>query len=113
MKLENLSLDRGFRVVHSLRQVEAAEMVLMPDKSTGGPHNRHVGADQWLFVVSGAGGAVIEGVDHELKAGSLLVIERGETHQIRAIGEEPLRTLNFYSPPAYDGEGERLPAGEN
>ena len=47
-----------------------------------------------------------------LQAGSLLVIEHGEAHEIRCTGEEPLRTVNFYSPPAYDGDGEELPAGK-
>lgn len=113
MKLKTLSMDRAFEVVHSLHDVQAAEMVLAPGTSTGGPDNRHMGADQWLFVVSGAGLAVIEGVEHELKAGSLLVIERGETHELQVDGDQPLRTVSFYSPPAYDSHGNRLPAGKS
>jgi mannose-6-phosphate isomerase-like protein (cupin superfamily) len=51
-------------------------------------------------------------MEQPLKAGSLLVIEHGETHEIRCTGDDPLRTINFYSPPAYDEEGKPLPAGE-
>jgi len=40
------------------------------------------------------------------------VIEHGESHEIRCTGGQPLRTVNFYSPPAYDDDGEPLPAGE-
>ncbi|MEE7546055.1 cupin domain-containing protein, partial [Xanthomonas sp. Kuri4-1] len=78
----------------------------------GGPDNRHRGADQWLYVVSGEGVATVEGRDHALRAGSLLVIERGERHALRNTGDAPLKTLNLYAPPAYDPDGEPLPAGE-
>ncbi len=66
-----------------------------------------------MYVVSGNGLAIIDGVQQPLQAGSLLVIEHGESHEIRCTGDQPLRTLNFYSPPAYDDEGEPLPAGES
>ena len=46
-----------------------------------------------------------------LKAGSLLVVERGERHEIRNTGRTRLKTVNFYYPPAYDREEEPLPAG--
>src|SRR5690348_1195 len=112
MKYKTLSLHSDFEVAFAARQVQAAEMTLAPGSNTGGPDNRHRGADQWMYVVSGTGLAVIDGVQQPLQAGSLLVIEHGETHEIRCTGGQPLRTVNFYSPPAYDDDGEPLPAGE-
>lgn len=112
MKHKSLSLQADFDVVFAVRKVQAAEMTLAPGASTGGPRNRHAGADQWLFVVSGAGLAIVAGNEQPLRAGSLLVIERGEAHEIRCIGDQPLRTVNFYSPPAYRDDGEPLPAGQ-
>lgn len=112
MRLKTLTLTSDFEVAVTLRDVQAAQMVLAPGSSTGGPRNRHAGADQWLYVVSGTGLAVIDGESHPLGQGSLLVIERGEAHEIRATGEQPLSTINFYSPPAYADDGEPLPAGE-
>jgi hypothetical protein len=41
----------------------------------------------------------------------LLLIERGDMHEIRNTGRGPLRTLNVYVPPAYTEQGEELPAG--
>jgi mannose-6-phosphate isomerase-like protein (cupin superfamily) len=42
-----------------------------------------------------------------------LLVERGDRHQIRNTGRRrPLKTLNFYMPPAYTEEGEELPAGK-
>ena len=46
-----------------------------------------------------------------LAAGSLLLIERGEAHEIRNTGRTPLKTVNFYSPPAYTRDGDERPAG--
>ena len=59
-----------------------------------GPRNRHRGADQWLYVVSGTGVAVVNGDRAELREGTLLLIERGDAHEIRNTGTGPPRTLN-------------------
>ena len=105
MQAKHLRLGKGFRPVFTQGRVQAAEMVLAPGDSEGGPDNAHRRSDQWLFVVSGTGVAIVEGARRRLGAGSLLVIERGERHEIRNTGREPLRTLNFYSPPAYRDDG--------
>ncbi len=86
-------------------------MTLGPHATEGGPDNRHRGADQWLFAVAGKGTAIVEGKRVELREGTLLFIRRGESHEIRNSGDSPLRTLNFYVPPAYRDDGEALPAG--
>jgi mannose-6-phosphate isomerase-like protein (cupin superfamily) len=112
VKHKILSLQSDFEVAFAVRNVQAAEMTLTPGSHTGGSYNLHRGADQWMYVVSGNGAAIVDGVRQSLQAGSLLVIERGETHEIRGTGDEPLRTVNFYSPPAYDDDGEELPAGK-
>jgi mannose-6-phosphate isomerase-like protein (cupin superfamily) len=77
-------------------------------KSAG--DNRHRGADQWLYVVSGTGIATVNGKRYCLGEGTLMLIERGDEHEIRNNGDELLRTLNFYLPPAYGKEGEELPS---
>lgn len=53
MKRKNLRFGQGFRVALGNARSQAAEMVLKPGKTEGDAHNRHRGADQWLFVVSG------------------------------------------------------------
>ena len=112
MKRKQLRFGRGFRVVLGNRRSQAAEMVLAPGKAEGDPHNRHRGADQWLYVESGTGVARINGRRYGLKAGTLLLIEKGDEHEIRNTGRGLLKTLNFYVPPAYDAEGDELPRGE-
>jgi len=106
MKTRQLRFGKGFRVALDVRRAQAAEMVLAPGDSEGGPDNRHRGAEQWLYVVSGTGVAKVEDRRVPLKAGRLLVIERGERHEIRNTGRTLLRTLNFYTPPAFDANGD-------
>ncbi|HEU5194207.1 MAG TPA: cupin domain-containing protein, partial [Methylomirabilota bacterium] len=101
MKHKRLRFGRGFRVALGNRRSQAAEMVLPPGESEGDPRNRHRGADQWLYVVAGSGAALMKGRRVALRPGTLLLIERGDRHEIRNTGRSVLRTLNVYVPPAY------------
>jgi mannose-6-phosphate isomerase-like protein (cupin superfamily) len=113
MKRKHLRFGKGFRVAIGNRRSQAAEMVLGPGDCEGGPDNRHRGADQWLYVLSGSGIAVVNGRRHALRTGSLVLIERGDTHEIRNSARTMLRTLNFYVPPAYTTDGSELPRGRS
>jgi mannose-6-phosphate isomerase-like protein (cupin superfamily) len=111
MKHKLLRFGQGFRVAIGNRRSQAAEMTLGPGDSEGGSDNRHRGSDQWLYVVSGTGQAMVNARRYRLRAGTLLLIERGDTHEIRNTGRQPLRTLNVYVPPSYTKDGEELPRG--
>jgi len=79
-------------------------MVLPTGGQEGGPNNRHRGADQWLFVVSGTGLAIVNGRRHMLRAVSLGLIEHGDQHEIRNTGRRDLKTLHIYIPPTYTAD---------
>ena len=111
MKKKTLRFGKGFRVAFDVRRAQAAEMVLAPGDSEGGPDNRHRGADQWLYVVSGTGAAIVERRRVPLKAGVLLVIEKRERLEVRNTGRTLLKTLNFDSPPAFDADGNPVGPG--
>jgi mannose-6-phosphate isomerase-like protein (cupin superfamily) len=111
--MPRLRFGKGFRVSTGNEHSQAAEMVIAPGDCEGGPDNKHRGADQWLFVVSGSGVAVINGKRQSLKAGSLVLIERGSTHEVRNTGRTLLKTLNIYVPPAYRRDGTELPRGRS
>jgi mannose-6-phosphate isomerase-like protein (cupin superfamily) len=113
MKRKHLRFGKGFRIAIGNSRSQAAEMVIAPGDAEGGPRNRHRGADQWLFVVSGTGRARVNGKPYPLRAGSLILIEREDRHEIAATGREPLRTLNFYVPPAYMKDGDELPPAKS
>jgi mannose-6-phosphate isomerase-like protein (cupin superfamily) len=101
MKLIQVSPQSEFKVLAGTGRSQAAEMVIAPGSSEGGRGNKHETSDQWLYVVSGTGNATVRGKEVSLKPGALLLIEAGETHEIRASGEAALSTLNFYAPPQY------------
>lgn len=112
MKRKQLRFAGDFKIAIGNERSQAATMVLPPGESEGGNDNRHRGSDQWLFIVSGTGKATINGKRYPLKEGALVLIERGDTHEITNTGKKPLVTLNFYVPPAYTPEGDELPRGK-
>jgi mannose-6-phosphate isomerase-like protein (cupin superfamily) len=101
MRHTRLAFDRFFDARLTTDDAQAAEMTLEPGTSTGGPDNAHADSDQWLYVVSGSGRAVVEGETVRLDPSDLVVVEAGETHEIENDGDEPLQTLNLYVPPDY------------
>jgi mannose-6-phosphate isomerase-like protein (cupin superfamily) len=111
MKRKKLGFGAGFRVAIGNARSQAAEMVIKPGKGEGDPRNRHRGADQWLYVESGRGTATVNGKRYTLTPGTLLLIEKGDEHEIRNSGRTLLKTLNFYVPPAYDAKGDELARG--
>jgi mannose-6-phosphate isomerase-like protein (cupin superfamily) len=113
MRRKQLGFRQGFRVALANQHSQAAEMVLASGESEGGPENRHRGSDQWLYVLAGTGTVIVRGKHYRLRAGTLLLIERGDPHEIRNTGRGPLRTLNVYVPPAYTKSGDLLPRGSS
>ena len=111
MKRKQLRFGEGFRVAMGNARSQAAEMVIAPGEAEGDAGNRHRGADQWLFVLDGEGSAKVNGRRYALKPGSLMLIERGDVHEIRNTGRGRLRTLNVYVPPAYTQAGDELARG--
>ncbi len=111
MQHQHLRFGHGFLVALGDEHSQAAQMTIGPGETEGGPDNHHRNADQWLFVVSGSGEAVVDDERVELRAGTLVLIGRGEDHEVRNTGHEPLQTLNIYVPPAHTAGGDERPAG--
>jgi mannose-6-phosphate isomerase-like protein (cupin superfamily) len=111
MRRKRLDFRSGFHVAITRHAAQAATMILAPGSAEGGPGNRHRGADQWLYVIAGSGFARVNGRRVALRAGTLLLIERGDVHTVKNTGRGLLKTLNFYVPPAYRRDGSALPRG--
>ena len=108
--IKTTSARRKFQVLATTRSAQAAMMVLPPGGSTGdAPENEHPRAEQWLFVIAGRGRAIVGKRRAAIAQNSLLLIEKGEAHQITNTGRKPLVTLNLYAPPAYGKDEEVLP----
>ena len=100
-RIDTTAASGFFDVVAGTDRSQAATMVLAPGQSTGGPSNAHAASDQWLYVVSGTGTATVEGESVALEAGTLVLVEAGETHEISNTGSERLKTVSVYAPPTY------------
>ena len=57
-------------------------------------------------MLSGTGTALVNRKRVALKAGTLLLVERKDRHEIKCTGRALLRTLNFYVPPGYSKGGD-------
>jgi mannose-6-phosphate isomerase-like protein (cupin superfamily) len=112
MQVMHLQFGAEFHVALGNARSQAATMVIAPGDSEGDADNHHRAADQWLYVVSGTGEAIVEGKHHPLRAGSLILIEHGEHHEIKNLGRIEMKTVNFYVPPAFSKDGTVLPAGK-
>jgi mannose-6-phosphate isomerase-like protein (cupin superfamily) len=100
----------GFQVLAESTAVQAVQMTLdVGEASSEKPENEHSHSEQWLFVVQGSGELVLDSRGESrsvpLPANSLVLIAKGELHQVRNTGGAPLVTLNFYAPPAYGADG--------
>ena len=101
-----------FLVDKSIGYHTAGLSAVMHELAPGLYQSRHRhGGEAWLYVVSGKGAAIVNDDRFELREGTLVLIQRGDRHEIRNTGEAPLKTLNVYVPPAYTGAGEALPPG--
>ena len=79
MKRARFRFGNGFHVAIGNKRSQAAQMVLEPGEIEGGTDNHHGGADQWIYVVSGSGVAIVNGKKTLLLPRSLLLIEREES----------------------------------
>jgi mannose-6-phosphate isomerase-like protein (cupin superfamily) len=112
MKSFKTAKIRGsFKLVGASGSVQAAIMTLKPGgESSDDLENEHATSEQWLFVLSGAGAALVRKMGGrkrqvKLAEGDLLLIEKGEFHQIKNTGKRVFRSINFYAPPAYNAKG--------
>ena len=108
MKHVKTTKKRGlFKPLTESAAVQAATMVLQPGQSSSDEvENEQPRAEQWMFVASGSGRALVGKRSIKVAEGSLLLIEKGEAHRITNTGRTEMVTVNFYAPPAYSADGE-------
>jgi len=112
MHRDQLTFRDGFRLSIANQHSQAAVMVIPPGSSEGGPDNDHRASDQWVYVVDGTGAAIVNGHRYALKPGVILLIERGDRHELKATGRTSLKTVNIYVPPAFQDAETPRPAGK-
>ena len=87
MQRTTVSFPGGFNLLLGDKHSQAGTLVLAPGEETGGADNRHRGADQWIYVVSGTGTADVAGEHFDLARPRLVLIQRGDAHGFRNTGQ--------------------------
>jgi len=88
-----------WKILAETPRTQAALMTIEAGGTVGDADHRHPTTDQWLYVLDGHGEAIIDEKMVPLAPGTLLLIEAGNAHTIKAAHNEQLRTVNFYGPP--------------
>ncbi len=85
------------RVVATAEHTQIVVMRLAPGEDIGS--EVHDELDQVLVVVSGSGRAELDGAEHPLVAGTLVLVPAGTQHNVINAGENPLVLYTVYGPP--------------
>jgi mannose-6-phosphate isomerase-like protein (cupin superfamily) len=63
----------------------------------------HDNVEQLIFIASGRGKAILDGVESVVQPGDVIVATPGTRHDIVNTGAEALRIYTVYSPPNHIG----------
>ncbi len=94
---ELASRSEFFAVLETSENLQVGLMLLAEGETSGEYGTDHPQADQFIYVLAGAGSVKCEGDSIDLNVGDVVLIPAGADHQV--IG--PNRTLNVYAPIAY------------
>lgn len=83
----------------------------VPPRSLCAPLHRHVGVDEYSFVLEGRMGALLGDEVIYAEAGELAFKPRDQWHTFWNAGEEPLRILEAISPAGFEHFFRELSAG--
>jgi mannose-6-phosphate isomerase-like protein (cupin superfamily) len=97
--IEQLSLDNELfrRVLYTAKNSQLVVMSLQPGQDIGEEVHQ---LDQFIRVEKGQGKAVLDGVEHQLKDGFVVLVPAGARHNIiNTSASEPLKLYTVYAPP--------------
>ncbi len=97
--IEKLSLEnKNFRqVLYTAKYSQLVVMSLLPNEDIG--EETH-GLDQFIRCEQGQGKAILDGVEHEISDGVVVVVPSGTKHNIvNTSGDKDLKLYTLYSPP--------------
>lgn len=94
---ESLANDYFRRVLYTDEHLQLVLMALKPLEEIGAETHT---LDQFLRVEAGEGKAVLDGVEHAIKDGSVIVVPAGTLHNIiNTSSEKPMKLYTLYAPP--------------
>jgi mannose-6-phosphate isomerase-like protein (cupin superfamily) len=94
---DTVANDNFRKVLYTGKNSQLVLMSLNPGEDIG--EEVHKDTDQFFRVDAGSGQVIINGVKHEIKNGSAIVIPQGARHNVINNGKIPLKIYTIYSPP--------------
>ncbi|MEK7063355.1 MAG: cupin domain-containing protein [Patescibacteria group bacterium] len=84
------------RVLYTAKNCQLVLMSLQPGEEIGAEVHQ---LDQFIRVERGQGKAVLDGAEHALSDGYVIVVPAGAMHNIINTGSEALKLYTMYAPP--------------
>ncbi|HWB34178.1 MAG TPA: cupin domain-containing protein [Candidatus Paceibacterota bacterium] len=97
--IETASLENEYfrKVLYTDSHLQLVVMSLKPMEDIGEEVHQ---LDQFIRVEKGAGTAVLNGEEHAIKDGSVIIVPQGTRHNIiNASATEPMKLYTLYAPP--------------
>lgn len=88
------------RVLYTGAHMQLVLMSLNPGEEIG--EEVHESTDQFFRVEEGKGIVSIDGRDTHIESDDAIVIPAGARHNIRNIGDKPLKLYTLYAPPQHE-----------
>lgn len=88
------------RVLYTGPHMQLVLMSLNPGEEIG--EEVHESTDQFFRVEEGKGIVSIDGRDTHIESDDAIVIPAGARHNIRNIGDNPLKLYTLYAPPQHE-----------
>ena len=99
INIEQASLENDFfrKVLYTDPRLQLVVMSLAPGEDIGEEVHE---LDQFIRIEAGEGKSVLEGEEHSLSDGSIVVIPQGTKHNIiNTSSEKPMKLYTLYAPP--------------
>jgi|SRR3989344_1859846 len=97
--IEKLSLENeNFReVLYTAKNSQLVLMSLKPNEEIGAEVHQ---LDQFIRCEQGTGKAILDGIEHDISDGFVVVVPAGTNHNIiNTSSDKPLKLYTLYSPP--------------
>jgi mannose-6-phosphate isomerase-like protein (cupin superfamily) len=99
--------NKNFRaVLYTSEHLQLVIMSLKPEENIG--EESHTKVDQFFRIEKGTGVCSINGVQHPIKSGDVIIVPAGAKHNISNLSKtEDLKLYTIYAPPNHEDKIKR------
>ncbi|MGH7157332.1 MAG: cupin domain-containing protein [Candidatus Saccharimonadales bacterium] len=103
MRMQAMVNNNFRQVIATGQHIQVVIMSVPPDSDVG--EEVHTDSDQILYLVDGAGTAVLDGVASDFNSGDLVFVPAGTMHNFITKDGNAMKIITTYSPPHHpDGD---------